>query len=68
MDEQERELKQLLDHANRLLKQYSISGQSATDPRFMELSTLREGIHQELTRYQLHDWVKTMRKGALAGN
>ena len=61
MDEQERDLEQLLARTNSLLKQYSVAGEIPVPPRIAALEALRDGLDQELTRYRVRAFLSTLR-------
>lgn len=61
MEEQERNLEQLLATANRLLDDVSVVGEHLSSSRIAELQALRDGLHQELTRCRVRYFLETLR-------
>lgn len=61
MDEQERDLEQLLARANRLLQQYSVVDQCPGSSRLEELQSLRDGLDTELKRYRVRCFLETLK-------
>lgn len=53
MDEQQRDLEELLARANSLLEQYSVTGHRPFDARIERLSSLRDNLSEELASYRL---------------
>ena len=60
MDEQERDLEQLLARANRLLERYSVVGEFPPS-QIAHLEAVRDGLNEELTRYRVRYFLSTLK-------